>query len=32
MNEAGLVANMLYLGEAVYTPETEGVPTDRTAL
>jgi penicillin V acylase-like amidase (Ntn superfamily) len=24
MNEAGLVANMLYLAEAVYTPETEG--------
>lgn len=24
MNEAGLVANMLYLAEAVYTPESEG--------
>jgi penicillin V acylase-like amidase (Ntn superfamily) len=24
MNEAGLVANMLYLAEAVYTPETAG--------
>lgn len=30
MNEAGLVANMLYLAEAVYTPETEG--DDRPTL